>query len=84
MKKIYEKPQILFEDFTLTTNIAAGCETKTTTPSWNQCAYPVKFGREEKNFFLSTISACTTTEDDGEYEGFCYHTPTEANNLFNS
>ena len=84
MKKTYEKPQILFEDFTLTTNIAAGCETKTNTPHWNECAYTVPWGHGVADLFLSTINACTTHEADGEYDGFCYQTPTEANNLFNS
>ena len=39
MRKAYSKPQIMFEDFTLSTNIAAGCEVKTNTPSQMQCAY---------------------------------------------
>ena len=31
MKKIYSKPEIMFDSFTLTTNIAAGCGKKIDT-----------------------------------------------------
>ena len=84
MKKHYNKPEIMFEDFTISTNIAAGCERKTNTPYAGTCAYEVKFGKGTTNFFLESITACTTVESDGEYDGFCYHTPTDGNNLFNS
>ena len=81
MKKIYKKPMVLIENFSLSTNIAGDCDTKTNTPSQNQCAYPLRSGHM---VFMSEIAACTTTEDDGEYEGICYHVPNDAKNLFNS
>lgn len=85
MKKEYSKPEIMFENFTLSTNIAADCEVKNNNnPSLNVCSYDIKFGRETKSFFTDTITACSTTEADGEYNGFCYHTPEESYNLFNS
>lgn len=80
MKKAYVKPDIIFEDFTLSTSIAAGCERQTDTPSWNMCG--VAFGN--MNLFLSSISACTDpVEDDGSL-GYCYHNPSDLTNLFNS
>ena len=84
MKKVYSKPEIVFENFSLTTNIAGGCEVKTWTPTnADLCAYqPPRF--PDLNIFLEESSACTTKEADGEYDGFCYHIPTETNNLFNS
>lgn len=84
MKKHYEKPQIMFEDFTLSTNIAGTCTVKTWTPNSGECAYPVTdefLGTV--NVFTSSTQACTTTEDDGEYNGICYHVPF-GDNLFNS
>ena len=84
MKKVYTKPEIMFEDFTLSVNIAGDCEVKTNTPSQMQCAYKVNdefLG--ELNLFVNGVTACLDSND-GEYNGFCYHTPTEAQNLFNS
>ena len=74
----------MFEDFTISTNIAAGCELRTNNQTAGVCAYTVKFGKETTNFFLESIAACTTVESDGEYDGFCYHTPSEGNNIFAS
>ena len=84
MKKTYTKPEIMFEDFTLTSNIAASCAVKTYTPSSGECAYIVNdefLG--DIYFFTNDVSACTTTEADEDYNGICYHAPYDAN-LFNS
>ncbi len=85
MKKAYSKPQIMFEDFTLTTNIAAGCEVKTETPSWNQCGVDAS----GVNVFLTGMTGCEgfpVTPDgggDGSFGNICYHVP-YGENLFNS
>lgn len=84
MKKIYEKPLIMFESFTLSTNIAGDCQVKTWTPNSGQCAYTYTdefLG--ELNLFVSAVDACTTKEDDGEYNGVCYDVP-YGDILFNS
>lgn len=82
MKKVYRKPAIVFENFTISTNIAAGCEVKTNTPSQMQCAYgETEFGIP---IFLDRVSACISTVQDGENNTFCYHIPIESNTLFNS
>ncbi len=82
MKKRYIKPRILIEKFSLCTSIAGNCEVKTNTPSEGNCAYQLRTG--ENIFFSSMGDVCSTHEDDGEYNGLCYHVPNEAKNLFNS
>ena len=87
MKKAYKKPEIMFEDFSLSGNIASNCESIVGNPSKGTCA--VK-GTGEINMFNSDMtSICDFTPEDmgGEndkWDGFCYHVPTEYNNLFNS
>lgn len=89
MKKVYKKPEIMFEDFTLSTNIAGDCEKKTNTQNSGTCAYTVatKYGSWE--VFTDAVSACTTKEStldgvaDGVYNSICYHVP-YGENLFNS
>lgn len=82
MKKVYSKPQILFESFTLSANIAAGCEVKTNTPSQYQCAYGEDdFGQP---IFVEGVTACVSKPQGGDYNGICYHNPYDSNNLFNS
>lgn len=87
MKKAYKKPVIVFEDFSLSTNIAAGCEEILNLPSTNAC-FPT-FGR--KTLFSDQYSdSCGykvvegTPDPDVNYDGFCYHNPSESYNLFNS
>lgn len=88
MRKAYSKPEIMFEDFSLTTNIAAGCELKSNSAMY-QCQYEVGRGSNKKNVFILDYG-CTytevTIENDGtpSYNGICYHVPIESNNLFNS
>lgn len=86
MKKTYSKPQIMFEDFTLTTNIASGCDVMANNPSLNQCG--IDFSG--LMVFLSEETGCKgdgIVEDlggDGEYAGICYHVFSNDQNLFNS
>lgn len=84
MKKIYEKPLIMFESFTLSTNIAGDCEKKTNTPNSGTCAwtYTDEFG-DSYVVFTNQVSACGTNKEDQVYNGICYHIP-EGDNLFNS
>lgn len=86
MKKTYEKPEIMFESFVASANIAGNCEVKTWTPNSGQCAYiiPRTQFTEEIHLFVEGVNACVEKPADGMYNGFCYHIPTETNNLFNS
>ena len=80
MKKNYEAPKILFEDFSLSSSIAVGCEKTTPLPSSEaNCGYPIRGGI----VFLSEPN-CTHPSSDGMYDNFCYHNPVDENNLFNS
>lgn len=83
MKKAYSKPEIFFEDFTLTTNIATACEHKTNTPSSWQCGV----NASGINVFLDNIQGCEfkvgAAGGDGEFNSICYHVP-YGENLFNS
>ena len=81
MKKAYTKPEIVFENFSLSTCIAS-CEVKTNTPSAMQCAYgETEFGL---SIFLDTVSACESWVQDGANNTFCYNVPVGTYNLFNS
>lgn len=86
MKKVYTAPQILFESFAMSTNIAAGCEAIVGNPTSGVCAftYEDEFAGTV-NIFTADVTGCKITEvhEDG-YNGFCYHNPVDSNNLFNS
>ena len=85
MKKAYSKPQFLFEDFTLSTNIAGDCEVDTHLPSNNTCG--VDFSGV--TVFLEGMGGCAggievdNVGGDGEFNKICYHVP-YGQNLFNS
>lgn len=81
MKRQYSKPDILFEDFSLSTAISGTCEVKTNTPSKESCGYDV----EGTTVFLTGINGCVFPIEDGSVnDGLCYHVPVDTNNLFNS
>lgn len=86
MKKKYEKPMIIIENFSLSTTIAGNCESIVGNPTQGTCAV---IGTGEINMFSGTIRACDFTPEDmggveDIYDGFCYHIPTSEKNLFNS
>ena len=94
MKKTYTKPEISFESFLVSTNIAAGCEAQPNNQSnFDSCgivfAPYVVFG--------SDLGGCTTPSGNlspfpvapqsGTLVGkdmVCYHVPVDTNNIFNS
>ena len=93
MKKIYTKPQIEFEDFVMSTNIAADCEVQpNTNTNYNSCAHLLG----DRFIFGSDLTGCkkynTSASLVDPYNGYgsgannqiCYHTPTIGNNIFNS
>lgn len=79
MKKIYSKPEIVFDSFTLTTNIAAGCGKTINTHVNGACGLPVE---GVGTIFTTDITGCEVkiAEDDS----YCYHVPTNDTKLFNS
>lgn len=85
MKKVYVKPQIVFENFALSTRIAGDCEEKTNLPSNDSCGLDFS----GLKVFLDGMGGCTDIKvdnvgGDGEFNGICYHVPSGDNNLFNS
>lgn len=85
MKKVYSKPEIMFEDFTLSTNIAGDCEVKTNLPSNSTCGMDFS----GLKVFMTGISGCTdiavdNVGGDGQWNSICYHVPSGGDNLFNS
>ena len=87
MKKTYEKPVIIIENFTLSTNIAGDCEKPFNLQAQFVCGIPDDFGLGA-DFYIFDTSAGGTCKVDGTgeemYDGFCYHIPSETNELFNS
>lgn len=85
MKKTYVKPEIMFEDFTLCTSIATGCEIVIPTPVSDTCGYAYEGGNGQTMFTKQVAQdVCFIQVDDDEGNGFCYHVPVEGNNMFNS
>ena len=87
MKKVYIKPQICFESFSLSTNIAGGCDFPFTGAAQDICAIPDGNGLGMGVFNPSVAgSECIIPgNDDSEmYNGFCYHVPSKNNQLFAS
>ena len=88
MGKIYTKPDIVFESFSLSTSVAASCEVRNNTPSTNQqCGF--KFG--PVTVFLENMTGCSYKLPlgndnwmDENGNSFCYHNPSDDNNLFGS
>ena len=85
MKKVYEKPVILFENFSLSTSIAGDCETPfVNNATKGTCGVPTS--APHLTVFTDESTGCTIPDSDNDdmYGGLCYHVPTEYNNLFNS
>ena len=83
MRKAYSKPEIFFEDFSLTTNITAGCE-YIANATENKCGYSVA---NSGIVVCADTAYCTYTQgvtDDKSYNGVCYNNPSDSNNLFSS
>lgn len=85
MKKVYAKPEIVFENFSLSTNIAANCEIPVRTFNAGGCGYAYEGGNGETMFTAQAgTNVCNIPVNDDESNGYCYHTPVEGNNMFNS
>lgn len=82
MKKTYTKPDIMFDNFSLCSSIAAGCARPTNTPVQGTC--PLVIGG--RPLFVSGVANCRFPVEDGSpmYDGICYHVPTDTTSLFNS
>ena len=80
MKKKYQTPQILFESFTLSSSVAAGCGV-ISKPS---AAYVCPVEDPEFGFTIfSDTNVCDYTSPDA-YDRVCYNVPLENNSVFTS
>ena len=79
LRKAYSKPEIMFEDFTLSTNIAGNCGAIVGSPSQGTCGIPDNDG--DSFFTVGVIEGCTIG---GDEDGFCYDNPSNDGRLFNS
>lgn len=84
MKKTYTKPEISFESFVMSTNIAGDCE-KPFVNNASKGSCPV-LGSGGLAIFDGLVGAACNAEpaEKDTWNGLCYHVPTEAANLFNS
>ena len=82
MKKAYTQPDILFESFALSVNIASDCTRNFSGQYSGTCG--LHFGN--KIVFTFAATGCYTKAEDGspQYDYICYHIPTGDNRLFNS
>lgn len=86
MKRTYNKPAIVFEDFALNTNIAASCNgEKVTTSTQGSCGLPM-YGIGFETIFLDGVLGCDLKVEDGSVEagGYCYHNSSDLMGLFSS
>lgn len=86
MKETYQKPDIMFEDFSLSVNIAGNCERIVGNPTQGEC--PI-LGSGDVAVFTGTMELCDYTPESFDqaadtWDGFCYHVPADNTNLFNS
>ncbi len=87
MKKSYVKPQVYFENFQLSADIAKNCSESL----WNKANHAENScGYQMGNLvlFTSTIEGCSEngiiTDGDNIYDNICYHGPVGNLKLFNS
>lgn len=82
MKKQYVKPDIMFENFALSTSIAAGCDVIIDNQAAKQCG--LSWGKG--HVFLLNVNGCTIKAEDGsvDYDEICYNVPLDTNDMFNS
>lgn len=82
MKKIYSKPGIVYEDFSICTHIAKTCDVELGTFEQGDCG---GFNVGTLNIFLDTsMQGCMIPVQDDGLNGICYHVPINGARLFNS
>ncbi len=81
MKKAYNKPEIVFDSFELSQNIAAGCEFISNHSKKDCSVTDPSIGM---TFFTRSTYGCVITEVPGNYDDICYDVPNPSNNVFTS
>ena len=77
MKKTYTRPEINFDCFEITSNIASSCQYHPEVSDGNTCGYTI----HGRTIFVSTNAGCKYVSPDGQY-GICYYVPTADSNVF--
>lgn len=92
MKKVYSAPDILFESFVMSTNIAGDCEILPTDwlqSNYNSCGHVygdyIIFGTDLGGCNGSGDAYRQVNPDSGYFkDSYCYHVPSVESNIFNS
>ena len=79
MKKTYVKPEVYFESFELSANIATGCKFITKTHAEVSNCY---FDDGVDRIFMTKTGGCETLVPDGGT--ICYHVSADEKRLFTS
>ena len=82
MKKKYSKPDIMYEDFTPSTSIAAGCKYEAEAE-----LYKCGIQYDSWTLFdskLTDICDLPVESTGGQWDEVCYHNPSIGNNVFTS
>lgn len=81
MKKVYEKPQMTYESFELSTSIAGSCRYGTMNAMPNIC--PIfDFALGKTLFALEGL--CDEHVVPGQWDSPCYDNPSDLTNVFSS
>lgn len=79
MKKVYTKPEIIFDSFELSQSIAAGCE-GISQHAEGACAVWLE---ELGTSIFATTAICKYAPPSPE-DYVCYNAPTDSNNVYSS
>ncbi len=80
MRKPYNKPEISFENFKLSTSVAGTCTLDGTQSNENSCGYDTGIGV----IFISKATGCSFETQDGTEGGICYDNPSADSRVFGS
>jgi hypothetical protein len=80
VKKVYTKPEIVFDSFELTESIAAGCSFISSNIAPYECAI---LDKELNYTIFSDYSMCQSTPPGGN-DSICYHVPTADYSVYTS
>jgi hypothetical protein len=91
MKKNYLKPDIFFEDFAFSSNIAASCGVTSSLHSQDGCTYYASFGDPRSCIFVnndwvvfSNYSSCEWAPEEKDPTNLCYHVSSDDTRMFAS
>jgi hypothetical protein len=80
MKKRYSKPDLVFENFSLSTSIAAPCALR--VPDGVERVGQGGIAAGMFAVFQNSTQGCNLIVKSGVWDGYCYHNPVEFNNIF--